>query len=258
MFPFLLVIFTFLLKQRNDKRFLFLFHFIKKHTKNKLIICRANKTIDYNMERINCKSGFPINQAEDASEEDCELPVELAWLLEHEEKEIQPYKKPVDVINLGFETDKKEVKVGASLAKHVHSELVKLLHEYVDVFAWLYQDIPWLDTSIVEYHLPLKLECPPVKQKLRRTRPGMAFKIREEVKKQFDNGFFAISDYPRWVANIVPVLKKDGKVRMCVDYRDLNKAGPKDDFPLPHIDVLIDSTTQFPVFCFMDGFFEYN
>lgn len=59
------------------------------------------------MARIGCKSGFPINQAEDNSEEDRELPAELAWLLEHDEKEIQPYKEPVDVINLDSETDKK-------------------------------------------------------------------------------------------------------------------------------------------------------
>jgi len=56
----------------------------------------------------------------------------------------------------------------------------------------------------------------------------------------------------------VPVLKKDGKVRMCVDYRDLNKASPKDDFPLPHIDVLVDSTARCKVFSFMDGFSGYN
>ena len=52
--------------------------------------------------------------------------------------------------------------------------------------------------------------------------------------------------------------KKDGKVRMCVDYRDLNRANPKDDFPLPHIDVLVDNTAQFSVFSFMDGFSGYN
>ena len=50
--------------------------------------------------------------------------------------------------------------------------------------------------------------------------------------------------------------KKDGKVRMCVDYRDLNRAIPKDDFPLPHIDVLVDNTAQHKVFSFMDGLFE--
>ena len=58
--------------------------------------------------------------------------------------------------------------------------------------------------------------------------------------------------------NIVPVPKKDGKVRMCVDYRDLNKSSPKDDFPLPHIDRLVDSTAKFKNFSFMDGFSVYN
>ncbi|XP_050877403.1 uncharacterized protein LOC127081165 [Lathyrus oleraceus] len=150
------------------------------------------------MAKISYESRFPINQAEDGSEEDCELPAELARLLEHEEKEIQPYKEPVDVINLGSETDKKEVKVGASLAKHVHSELVDLLREYVDVFVWSYQHMPGLDTNIVEHHLPLKPECPPVKLKLRRTKPDMALKIKEEVKKQLDDGFLAISEYPQY------------------------------------------------------------
>ena len=52
--------------------------------------------------------------------------------------------------------------------------------------------------------------------------------------------------------------RKDGKVRMCVDYRDLNRSSPKDDFPLPHIDVLVDNTTKHKVFSFMDGFSGYN
>ena len=56
----------------------------------------------------------------------------------------------------------------------------------------------------------------------------------------------------------MPVPKKDGKVRMCVDYRDLKKASPKDDFPLPHIDMLVDNTAKFKVFLFMDGFSGYN
>lgn len=60
------------------------------------------------------------------------------------------------------------------------------------------------------------------------------------------------------MANIVPVPKKDGKVHMCVGYRDLNRESPKDDFPPPHIDVLVDNTAQFSVFSFMDGFSRYN
>ena len=89
-------------------------------------------------------------------------------------------------------------------------------------------------------------------------KPETSLKIKEEVKKQFDIGFFAVAHYPEWVANIVPVPKKDGKVRMCVDYQDLNRASPKDNFPLPHIDILVDNTTNFALFSFMDGFSGYN
>ncbi|RDX87806.1 Retrovirus-related Pol polyprotein, partial [Mucuna pruriens] len=85
-------------------------------------------------------------------------------------------------------------------------------------------------------------------------RPEVALQIKEEVEKQWNAWFLVVANYPQWVANIVPVPKKDGKVRMCVDYRDLNKANPKDNFPLPHIDVLVDNTAQYAFFSFMDGF----
>ncbi|XP_039685658.1 uncharacterized protein [Medicago truncatula] len=199
---------------------------------------------------------FPVYEAEE--EENEEIPDEISRLLEQERKTIQPYGDELEVINLGTKEDKKEIKVGASLETSVKKQVIELLKEYVDVFAWSYQDMPGLDTDIVVHHLPLKPECPPVKQKLRRTRPDMALKIKEEVQKQIDAGFLITSNYPQWLANIVPVPKKDGKVRTCVDYRDLNKASPKDDFPLPHIDVLVDSTAKSKVFSFMDGFSGYN
>ena len=65
-------------------------------------------------------------------------------------------------------------------------------------------------------------------------------------------------NYPEWLANVVPVLKKDGKVRMCVDFRDLNKASSKDDFPLPHINILVDNKAEHALLSFMDGFSGYN
>ena len=86
----------------------------------------------------------------------------------------------------------------------------------------------------------------------------MLLNIKEEVKKQLDAGNLEVSKYPQWVANIVPVPKKDGKVRMCVDYRNLNRASPKDNFPLPQIDTLVDNTAKHSLFSFMDGFSSYN
>nr|KYP43128.1 Transposon Ty3-I Gag-Pol polyprotein [Cajanus cajan] len=162
------------------------------------------------------------------------------------------------MINLGGEDDKKEVKVGTAIKGDERMRLFKLLTDYVDIFAWTYQDMPGLDSNIVEHRLPLIPEYPPIKQKLRRMKPEVFLKIKEEVKKQLDAGFLAVAKYPQWVANIVPVPKKDGKVRMCVDYRDLNRASPKDDFPLPHIDILVDNTAQHAFFSFMDGFSGYN
>lgn len=88
----------------------------------------------------------------------------------------------------------------------------------MDVFSWSYQDVPGLDRDVVVQRLPLKQECLPVKQKLRRTHPDMAIKIKEEVHKQLDAGFLAVANYPQWVANIVYVPRKDSKVRMCLDY----------------------------------------
>ena len=62
----------------------------------------------------------------------------------------------------------------------------------------------------------------------------------------------------QWLANVVSVPKKDRKVRICVNYRDLNKACPKDDFFLPHIDTLVDSMASNAMYSFMDGFSGYN
>ena len=61
-----------------------------------------------------------------------------------------------------------------------------------------------------------------------------------------------------WLANVVPIPNKDGKVRMCIDFWDLNKASPKDDFPLPYIDILVDNTAGHALLSFMDGFLGYN
>jgi len=126
-----------------------------------------------------------------------------------------------------------------------------LLQEFKDVFAWSYQDMPGLDPNIVQHKLALKVE-------LKKMKPEMSLKIKEEVQKQFDAGFLAVAKYPQWMANVVPIPKKDGKDRMCVDYRDLNRASPKDNFPLPHIDTLVDNTAKFALFSFMDGFLGYN
>jgi len=69
--------------------------------------------------------------------------------------------------------------------------------------------------------------------------------IQSEVKKLIDSSFIREEQNPDWVTNIVPVTKKNGKIRICIDFCDLNKACPKDEFPLPITDVMIDNTCGF-------------
>ena len=113
----------------------------------------------------------PINLAEDEGEDDCEVPVELARLLLQEERAIQPHEESVESVNLGTETDKKEVKVGAHLELSVKQRLTQMLRDYVEIFDWSYEVMPGLDTDIVVHHLPTKEDSPPVKQKVHRMRP---------------------------------------------------------------------------------------
>ncbi|RVW12710.1 hypothetical protein CK203_111452 [Vitis vinifera] len=65
-------------------------------------------------------------------------------------------------------------------------------------------------------------------------------------------GFVSLVEYPEWLANVIPVPKKDDHVRVCVNFRDLNKASLKDDCPIAHIDMLVDSTTGHSLLSFMD------
>ena len=82
--------------------------------------------------------------------------------------------------------------------------------------------------------------------------------MEEEIQKQLNVGFLLVVEYPEWLANVVLVPKKEGNVRVCVDFRDLNKASPNDDFPLPQIDMLVESMVGHSMLSFMDGFFGYN
>ena len=82
--------------------------------------------------------------------------------------------------------------------------------------------------------------------------------IAEEVGKLQEAGFIREVYYPDWLANVVMVKKANEKWRMCIDFMDLNRACPKDSYPFPRVDVLVDSTAQHQLLSFMDAFSGYN
>uniref|UniRef100_A0A2N9GAF3 Reverse transcriptase n=1 Tax=Fagus sylvatica TaxID=28930 RepID=A0A2N9GAF3_FAGSY len=136
--------------------------------------------------------------------------------------------------------------------------MIKFLKNNSDVFAWTYKDMPGIDPSVICHSLNIDPSIRPIKQKRRVFAPDRNQAISDEVEKLLTAGFIREVYYPDWLANVVMVKKPNGKWRMCVDFTNLNKACPKDSFPLPRIDQLVDSTAGHRLLTFMDAFSGYN
>ena len=150
----------------------------------------------------------------------------------------------------------KLVKIVVKFPKDMKDELIALLKVQGNLFLVI-SSYTRTGYKIIVKRIPVKSKCPLMRQALQKMKSEIILKIKEKVEKQLKAYFLTAISYSDLVANIVLMPKKDGKVRMCVDYRDLNRANLKDHFPLPHIDTLIDNTS-INMFSFMDGFSGYN
>jgi len=183
---------------------------------------------------------------------------EISKELIHFEEKIKPNLSDTEDINIGDTSNVRETKISVHLEPKIREKLIKALIEFKDVFAWSYDDMPGLSTDLVVHKLPTDPTVPPVKQRLRKFKPDMSVRIKEEITKQLEAKVIRVTRYPVWLANIVPVPKKDGKIRVCVDYRNLNKASPKDNFPLPNIHILIDNCAKHDIGSFVDCYAGYH
>ncbi|KAL0375685.1 UNVERIFIED_CONTAM: Transposon Tf2-12 polyprotein [Sesamum calycinum] len=127
-----------------------------------------------------------------------------------------------------------------------------------DVFAWSYNQMPGLYPKVAVHHLSVKKGACLVKQGQRRFRLELIPLIEGEVNKLIEVGFIQEVKYPMWIFSIVPIRKKNGQIRVCVDFRNLNNACPKDDFPLPIAELMIDATTGHETLSFIDRSFGYT
>ncbi|XP_070008251.1 uncharacterized protein [Nicotiana sylvestris] len=168
---------------------------------------------------------------------------EISKELKQFEEKPKPNLSETEAINLGGQDKVKGTKISVHLELQVKEEIIKTLFEYKDVFAWSYDDMPGLSTDL---------------QKLRNFKTDMSVKIKEEITKQLTTKVIRVTRYPIWLANVVPLPKKDGKTRVCVDYSDPNKAIPKDDFPLPNIHILIDNCAKHEIGFFANCYAGYH
>nr|GEU82202.1 reverse transcriptase domain-containing protein [Tanacetum cinerariifolium] len=119
-------------------------------------------------------------------------------------------------------------------------------------------DMVGVPCHLVEHRLNIREGCLPVRQKKRGQAPERNKAIYEEVEKLVDAGIMKEVHYHRWLSNPVMVKMHDGGWRMCVDFKDLNKTCPKDDYSLLEIDWKVESLCGYPFKCFLDAYKGYH
>ncbi|XP_073121112.1 uncharacterized protein [Henckelia pumila] len=137
-------------------------------------------------------------------------------------------------------------------------QLKTCLTQNVDVFAWSPKELTGVPAHLAEHRLNILPGSRPVRQKKRHFGAEKDKVIAEQVRELLEAGHVKEVQFPTWLSNVVLVPKSTGKWRMCIDFRDLNKACPKDCYPLPRIDQLVDSTSGYELFCFMDAYQGYH
>ena len=152
----------------------------------------------------------------------------------------------------------KYTRVRADMKKKTKQNLVQFLKKSIDVFAWSHEDMLGIDPSVITHHLNIYPSTKTIRQKKRVFAPERENAIKEKVQKLTATKFIWEVYYPDWLANVVMVKKANGKWRICVDFTNLDKAYPKDNYRLSRIDQLVDLTAGHKLLSFMAAFSGYN
>ncbi|XP_056862280.1 uncharacterized protein LOC130509965 [Raphanus sativus] len=169
-----------------------------------------------------------------------------------------PQKEEVLEVPVDDSDPSKSVRVGAFLPDEMQQKILEFLKQNLSSFAWTMSDMKGIDLAITTHELNVDPNFKPIRQKRRKLGPERSKAVAEEVERLLGAGSITEVRYPEWLANPVVVKKKNGKWRVCVDFTDLNKACPKDSYPLPSIDRLVESTAGNEMLTFMDAFSGYN
>ena len=161
-------------------------------------------------------------------------------------------------MNMGTTSEPRTIYIAKNLPPSPRTTLIALLGEYRDVFAWSYDDMKGLDPKFYQHQINLPTDAKPVQQRRYRMNPNYTTRVKEEIDKLLKIGFIRPIKRVTWLSSIVVVPKKNGKIRVCVDYRKLNAVTITEAFPLPLTDSVQDAVAGHEMYSFLDGFSGYN
>jgi hypothetical protein len=150
------------------------------------------------------------------------------------------------------------VLLGSQRSEEQDKTLLRFLFDNKYVFAWSANDLCGVNRDVIEHSLNVDPSFRPRKQRLRKMSEDKVEGARNEVKRLLSAGVIREVKYPEWLANTVMVKKANDKWRMCIDFTDLNKACPKDEFPLPRIDSLVDAIASSELMSLLDCYSGYH
>ena len=163
----------------------------------------------------------------------------------------------LETVTFSFDPEKYFM-ISRELSSANRTELIDFLTSNIDVFTWDPYEVPGVDPDYIQHRLNVDPHSKPVQQKVKRAAPIHAEAIQKEVQRLLQARTIRELQYPTWLSNTVVVKKKNGKWRVCVDFTNLNQAYPKNPFPLPKIDQLVDTTAGHNRMSFLKAFQGYH
>jgi hypothetical protein len=148
--------------------------------------------------------------------------------------------------------------LGSQLSDEQEKTLLKFPFNNKDVFAWSANDLCGVNRDVIEHSLNVDPAFRPRKQRLQKMSDDKAEGARNKVKRLLSAGVIREVTYPEWLTNTMMVKIANGKWRMCIDFTDFNKACPKNEFPLPRIDSLVDAVATSKLMSLLDCYLGYH
>ncbi|GJW08637.1 reverse transcriptase domain-containing protein [Tanacetum coccineum] len=188
------------------------------------------------------------------------IPIECVMVSGPEDQPlpVKKVKEERDKVAINPEHPEQMVMIGSNLTEKARVKVCNLLQRSLDLFSWTPADMTGVPRHIAEHRLNVREGCQSIRQKKRGQAAERNIAINDEVSKLVAAGIMREVHYHDWLSNPVMVKKHDDSWRMCVDFKDLNKACPKDGYPLPEIDRKVESLCGFPFKFFLDAYKGYH
>jgi hypothetical protein len=216
-----------------------------------IITVRGSQKEARNIEKAIYRAQRNINAVEstDKESEPPDMPRGKTDMAGQEETKVTPLEK---------ELPDRKVTISSELSKAEEEELMETLVKNKDIFVWSASELQGVSRDIIQHELDINENMRPRKQKQRKMSEDRILAAKVEVQRLLDAKVIREVKYSEWLANVVLVPKKNGKMRTCIDFTDLNKACKKDPFPLPRIDASVDKAARCQRFSLLDCFSGYH